>query len=144
MAQEGRVEARVSYRFTASAERVFDAWLDVDQMRKWLFATATGTMVRAEVDPRVGGRFIFTERRDGVDVEHHGLYVEIDRPRRLAFDFTVPIASDEATRVTIEVTPTADGCELVLTHQGVFADFAERTVGGWTMILANQAAAMAA
>ncbi len=144
MAQEGRVEVKVSHRFSASAERVFDAWLDVTQMRKWLFATASGTMVRAEVDPRVGGKFIFTERRDGVDVEHHGLYVEIDRPRRLAFDFTVPIASDEATRVIIEVTPTSDGCELVLTHQGVFADFQERTAGGWTNILANQAAAMAA
>src|SRR5689334_17149737 len=112
MAEEDRTTVRVTRRFEASAERVFDAWLDVEQMRKWLFATATGVMVKAEVDPRVGGRFLFTERRDGVEVEHHGLYVEIDRPRRLAFDFAVPIASDEATRVTIEVTPNGQGCNL--------------------------------
>jgi uncharacterized protein YndB with AHSA1/START domain len=144
MAETNRVDVRVSRRFAAAAERVFDAWLDVDQMSRWLFATPSGVMVHAEVDPRVGGRFLFTERRDGVDVEHHGLYVEIDRPRRLAFDFTVPIASDEPTRVIIEVRPDGEGCELTLTHQGVLAEYAERTQGGWTMILANQAAGMAA
>jgi uncharacterized protein YndB with AHSA1/START domain len=144
MAEGDRVTVQVTRRFDASAERVFDAWLDVDQMRRWLFATATGVMVTAEVDPRIGGRFLFTERRDGVDVEHHGVYVEIDRPRRLAFDFTVPIASGEATRVTIEIIPQGRGCELVLTHEGVFADFQERTAGGWTQILANQAEAMGA
>jgi uncharacterized protein YndB with AHSA1/START domain len=130
---------RVSRRFSASAERVFDAWLDPDKARKFLFATPTGRMVRCEIDARVGGKFVFTERRDGQDVEHTGEYVEIDRPRRLVFDFAVPRYSKEVTRVTVEIVAQASGCELTLTHEGVHPDYASRTESGWATILESLA-----
>lgn len=142
MVEDARVTVRVSRRFSASPERVFDAWLDADSMRRWLFATPGGEMVRAEVEARVGGRFVLTDRRDGVEVDHVGEYLEIDRPRRLVFSFAVPTFSAEATRVTIEITPAGDGCELVLTHQGVMADYQERTTGGWKGILEGLAASL--
>jgi uncharacterized protein YndB with AHSA1/START domain len=66
------VSVRVTRRFSTSPERVFDAWLDPATASRWLFTTATGQMVRAEVDPRVGGPFAFTERRDGAGVEYTG------------------------------------------------------------------------
>src|SRR5262245_12202825 len=96
---------RVRRRFSQSAERVFDAWLNPRLASRFLFATETGTMVRTEIDPRVGGRFTFVDRRDGQDVEHVGEYLEIDRPRRLVFSFGVPQFSAEMTRVTIEIAP---------------------------------------
>jgi uncharacterized protein YndB with AHSA1/START domain len=81
----------VTHRYAASPARVFDAFLDVQIARRFLFATATGEMITAEIDPRVGGRFTFTERRpDMGDVRHVGEYLEIDRPRRLVFAFGVP------------------------------------------------------
>jgi uncharacterized protein YndB with AHSA1/START domain len=126
---------RVTHRFKASAQTVFDAWLNPDLARRWLFATDTGTMVRAEVDARVGGRFNFTDRRDGDDIEHVGEYLEIDRPRKLVFSFGVPKFSEVMTRVTIEIEPLPVGCELRLTHEGVLPDYLERTKAGWTMIL---------
>jgi uncharacterized protein YndB with AHSA1/START domain len=135
MNPEPRVTVRVSRRFEASAERVFDAWLDPEKASKWLFATATGRMVRAEIDARVGGTFTFVDRRDGEDVEHVGEYLEIDRPRRLVFDFAVPKFSAERTRVSVDIVPLETGCELALTHEGVLPDYADRTQGGWTMIL---------
>ena len=139
-----RKVARVTRRFDASAERVFDAWLDPDRARNFFFATPTGTMVRAEIDARVGGRFCFVDRRGSDDVEHVGEYVVIDRPRKLVFTFAVPQFSSEYTRVTIDIAPRGSGCELSLTHEGVLADFAERTAQGWTMILDGCAAALAA
>jgi uncharacterized protein YndB with AHSA1/START domain len=135
MADDVRATVRVTRRFSASPERVFDAWLDAAFMRRWLFATPGGVMIRAEADPRVGGRFVFVETRDGVDVEHVGEYLEIDRPHRLAFSFAVPAFSAEATRVTLEITPLSGGCELVLTHQGVLLDYEDRTTEGWAHIL---------
>jgi uncharacterized protein YndB with AHSA1/START domain len=134
---ENRRTVLVTRRFSASAERVFDAWLDPAKAGRFLFATPQGRMVRAEIDARVGGSFVFTDRRDGEDIEHKGSYLEIDRPRRLVFTFAVaaPKFSAETTRVTIEITPLAGGCELSLTHEGVLPDYAERTQSGWKMIL---------
>jgi uncharacterized protein YndB with AHSA1/START domain len=133
-----RATVRVTRRFGASAERVFDAWLDPEKASKWLFATASGQMVRAEIDARVGGSFCFVDRRGGedfVDVVHRGEYLEIDRPRRLVFTFFVETYSADVSRVIIEITPLEAGCELTLTHEKVPHDYASRTQAGWASIL---------
>src|SRR5207253_792689 len=87
---------------------------------------ATGQMVRAEVDARVGGSFNFTDRRDVGDVEHVGEYLEIDRPRRLVFTFGVPKYSPAMTRVSVDIVPLDTGCELTLTHADVLPAGPER------------------
>jgi uncharacterized protein YndB with AHSA1/START domain len=144
MTDDGRVTVRVTHRFTASPERVFDAWLDPAKAARFLFATPTGQMVRAEIDGRVGGKFVFVDRRDGEDVEHTGTYLTIERPRRLVFTFVVPKFSTEATTVIVEIVPDGTGCSLTLTHQGVWREFAERTAGGWSRILEGVAKGLAA
>jgi uncharacterized protein YndB with AHSA1/START domain len=126
---------RISRRFEASAERVFDAWLDPKKAGKWLFATPTGQMVRVEIDARVGGSFVITRRSDGEDVEHVGKYLEIDRPRRLVFTFAVPKFSTQETRVAIDIRPLPTGCELTLTHEGVLPEWLEQSKEGWGKIL---------
>jgi uncharacterized protein YndB with AHSA1/START domain len=134
---------RVTYLFEASAERVFDAWLDPKAAGRWLFATPTGQMVRVEIDARIGGRFIIVDRRDGEDIEHCGEYLDIDRPSRLVFTFAVPKYSPETTRVCIEIVPRGNGCELTLTHEGVLPEYKDRTRTGWTEILCHLAASLA-
>jgi uncharacterized protein YndB with AHSA1/START domain len=126
----------VTHRFDASPERVFDAWLDPEIARGFLFATPAGEMIRAQVEPYVGGQFNFTERRpDMGDVAHVGEYLEIDRPRRLAFTFAVPQFDPGETRVTLDIAGSGAGAELTLTHAGVLDDWAEDTQQGWLMIL---------
>lgn len=136
MTEKERRTLRVTRQFQASAERVFDAWLDPKTAGKWLFATPTGTITRVQIDARVGGRFSIV-RRDGDEIEHVGEYLEIDRQRRLVFTFGVPRFSPEMTRVSIEIVPSGLGCELRLTQENVLPDYAERSVQGWTMILEN-------
>ena len=136
------VVVTVARRFGASAERVFDAFLDPAKAGKFMFATPTGEMVRVEIDARVGGRYAFVDRRDGEDVEHVGEYLEIDRPRRLAFTLSVDKYSQDADLITIDIVPLESGCELTLTHEMSpdYAEYAGRTREGWTGILENLAA----
>jgi len=134
------MDVQVKRRFTASAEQVFDAFLDPAKAGKFLFATPDGEMVRAEIDARAGGKFNFTDRRNGEDVEHTGEYIELDRPRRLVFDFRVPKYSAESTRVAIDITAHESGCELTLTHSGVHKEYVEQTREGWGGILERLAA----
>jgi len=137
-------ELTVTHRYGLPHERVSDAWLDPKTARRFLFTTPTGTMVRAEVDAQVGGRFVFVDRRpDMGEVLHEGEYLEIDRPRRLVFTFAVPQFDPAVTRVTLDLVPVDGGCELTLTHEGVPPEWRAQTREGWTMILAQLAGALA-
>jgi uncharacterized protein YndB with AHSA1/START domain len=124
----------VERRIAAPPEAVFDAWLDPAVAGRFLFATPGGVMEKVEIDPRVGGGFRIDERRAGDLASHHGEYVEIDRRRRLVFDFWTSFSA-ERTRVAIDVAPDGDGSRLTLTHEGVWPDWTERTRQGWTTIL---------
>ena len=140
---------RVAHRYSAPAERVFDAWLTPSQASRFLFATRTGNVMQCEINPVVGGGFIVTDRRplaDGdesvFDVVHRGNYVTIDRPRLLAFDFAVTAYSDHTTRVTLEFAAQGSStCEITLTHD--LGDSEEAwameapTRKGWAQMLAT-------
>jgi uncharacterized protein YndB with AHSA1/START domain len=139
-----RVSVRVTRRFEAPPERVFDAWLDPASTGKWLFATPEGEMVRVEINAHPGGRFLFVDRRNGEDIEHTGEYLAIDRPRKLAFNFTVPKFSAEASLVELALEPAGSGTDLVLLHSGVIPEYAARTEQGWQAILEGLARRLAA
>jgi uncharacterized protein YndB with AHSA1/START domain/predicted SnoaL-like aldol condensation-catalyzing enzyme len=137
MSTGDRVQVRVTHRFTASPERVFDAFLDPARAGKFMFATPSGQMVKVEIDARVGGKFAFVDRREGEDVAHTGEYLVIDRPRRLVFTLAVEKYSQEIDQVEIAIVPRGRGCELTLTH-GMSAAWKDRKRDieqGWAGIL---------
>lgn len=145
MTSEDNLTLHVRHRFRQPAERVFDAWLDVRLARRFLFSTATGEMVRCEIDPRVGGRFVLTDRRPEGEVEHTGEYLVIERPLRLVFTFGIPAASPSFDIVTLEITPEGDGgCTLHLTAEmkPEWREYADRARQGWAMILDGLDAAL--
>jgi uncharacterized protein YndB with AHSA1/START domain len=128
----------VTHVYPYPPERVFDAWLDPAAAGNWLFSTPKGEMKKVHIDPRVGGKFQVFEQRGQELAEHHGTYLEIDRPRRLAFKFHTSHSSDP-TLVTIDIAPFGAGCKLTLTHQldPKWASFQELARKGWTGILDN-------
>ncbi len=139
------VTADVSRRFDAPADRVFAAWLDPAAAMRW-FGPGQGEMVRVEVDARVGGRFSFVQRRNGAEIDHTGVYLEIDAPRRLVFTWGIAPEAGEGSRVEIDITPDADGCVLTLRHEldPEWEDFLDRTRDAWAKMLGAMAEVLSA
>ena len=131
----------VERRIAAPPEQVYDAWLDPGHAGRWLFRTDDGILERCEIDARVGGGFTIVERRGDDLAEHFGEYVELDRPRRLAFDFWTSFSAAR-TRVTVTIAAEGEGSLLTLRHDGVWADWQEKTRQGWATILDGLAKAV--
>jgi uncharacterized protein YndB with AHSA1/START domain len=126
---------RVSRLIPVAPARAFDAWVDPAVACRWLFATPDGEIVRCDIDGRPGGAFVITDRRDGGDVAHHGTFLEIDRPRRLVFRFSVPKYSSAES--TVEVTVTADvaGADVTIEGRDVPREWVSQTETGWRDLL---------
>jgi uncharacterized protein YndB with AHSA1/START domain len=142
------VVVRVTHRYSAPSERVFDAWITPALASRFLFRTRTGNVMQCEMTPEVGGGFTVIDRRPAAegdesvfDVVHLGKYLEIDRPRRLVFEFSVLTFGNESpTRVTVEVQPLGtQASELTLTHEVGSNEHArlveDATRRGWTNML---------
>jgi uncharacterized protein YndB with AHSA1/START domain len=124
---------RVARRFRASADRVFEAWLDGKSAGRWLFATASRPIAEVEIDGRIGGLFRLVERQRGSVTEHTGRYLQIVRSRHLAF--TLTIGSGREATVTIDIVERRNGCELVLSQRPVSPLERKQIEGRWTGIL---------
>ncbi|HEY7656838.1 MAG TPA: SRPBCC family protein [Burkholderiales bacterium] len=124
------MKVRVTQRYSATPERVFDAWLDRKTAGRWLFATAARPISRVRIDARPGGAFQFVERGAGCDLVHAGEYVVIARPRRLVFTL-----SERKVRVRVEIVPQGRGCELTLVEERTPLEQASGIEGRWAGML---------
>ena len=141
------VSITVRRSFAAPADRVFDAWLDPDLLRCWMFdrSLRNEEVVRLAIDARVGGTFSFRIRRNGLETEYIGKYLEIDRPRRLVFTWAIAPGSPEpdvASRVMTEIVARGKQCDLTLVQEmpPQWADQAASAREAWTKelgVLAN-------
>lgn len=135
MSEADTVRIEVCRPVAATADRVYDAWLDPAIAARFLFTTPGGQIIRAEIDPVVGGELCIVDRRDGEDIEHLGEWVVLKRPAELAFDLSVN--QSPVSRVRVEIAPRAGGCEVRLTHTmaAQWAAHAGRAEQGWSIIL---------
>jgi len=114
------VHAVITGLFSAPPERVFDAFLDTNMIGRFMFGPEIRDeeIVHLENEPRPGGSFAYTVRRQGKTFDHVGEYTAIDRPRHLAFTWAVKQdPSNSKSRIVIDISPVIDGCELTLTHE---------------------------
>jgi len=126
---------RVERPLPAGPDQAFDGWVVPAVTSRWLFATPGGQIVRCDIDARPGGAFVVTDRRDGEDVEHVGTYLEVDRPRTLAFTFGVPKYSSELSRVVVTILPSGSGSVMTLENHDVPPEWRSQTEQGWTDLL---------
>lgn len=119
----------------APRERVFAAWTQPEQMRKW---AGPGDVTAAEVesDFRVGGKYrIGMLRPDGETWYVGGVFREIREPGLVSYTWRweEENAADEIdTLVTVEFNDRGQQTELVLTHEGFGSEESRNGhEGGW-------------
>ena len=143
MGTQDRVEAKVTHRFNASEDEVYDAWLNAEIIRSWMSVDVPGKgmgeVVTVMTDPYVGGNFLFTDKREGGEARHWGTYKDLHRPRRIVFTWiTAEDQEENPSIVTIVLLRHPDGGTAVtLTHEmdAEWADYVGQTEKGWGVML---------
>jgi uncharacterized protein YndB with AHSA1/START domain len=116
-------------------DAVFDAWLDADALKAWMTPGPGMTVPRADVDARVGGRFLIVMATPDREIPHEGEYQVIDRPNKLVFTWVSEPAG--ATLVTVEFEKLTDSAtKVTLTHETLATESSRDSHRqGWAGIL---------
>ncbi len=105
--------------FKAPREKVFRAWTDPEELKKW-WGPEGYTTPSAEVDLRVGGKYRLGMRKlpDGQIFYLSGIYREVRPPERLVYTWRWEAQPEHGeTLVTVEFRQMGDSTEVVLTHE---------------------------
>lgn len=122
-------------RLSAPIAEVFRWWTDPQLLERWM--TPVGE-VDATVDLRTGGAFRIVMSGGGMVIEHVGVFLEIEQPRRLVFTWTSPYTGPRPSVVTVELEPADDdSTDLRLTHTELPAETAASHGSGWGAMLAR-------
>ncbi len=104
----------------ASREKIFRAWTDPEEMKKW-WGPEGCTPSSVEIDLRVGGRYRISTCRSeaGEEIFVNGEYCEIVPPERIVFtwNWEPPGMELGETLVTVEFRERGGATEIVLTHE---------------------------
>jgi uncharacterized protein YndB with AHSA1/START domain len=137
--------------YPVAPERVFAAWADPKQKRRW-FAEGEGwSVLQFELDFREGGRETarFRDDKSNAEIRNDGHYEDILPNRRIVVAYTMSVGDRRisASLATVELRPQGDGTRLVYTEQGAFFDGADgprMREQGWRELLDRLAAQLEA
>lgn len=113
----GDREIVITRRFEAPRERVFDALIRPELVRRWLSGPAGWSLVLCRIDARPGGRYRYIwHGPDGAEMGMHGFFREVTVPERIVaretFDYGCEAQSGEQR---VSMTLAEDGAGTVLT-----------------------------
>jgi len=119
-------------RLKAPPARVFAAWTDPQQMKRWM-GPADSTTITAEANVRVGGRYrILMRTPNGEEHDLSGVYRAVLANEKLVFTWAWKSTPERESLVTVLLEPEGDGTLLTLTHEQFFDEEArDRHQHGW-------------
>jgi len=120
-------------RLNAPPEKVFDAWTQAEKLKRW-FGPGQAEVLRAECDPRVGGRYRIVMRSPaGEEHDVSGVFREVVPNEKLVYTWAWRTLPERESMVTVEFKRDGSGTVLTLTH-AQFADEGarDRHQQGWT------------
>lgn len=133
------IKAKVTHRFGAPPERVYDAFFDPAQVvrwrREWL-----GEGV-CEPDATQDGDFMLADLDRGDGAQAWGRYKALERPKKISFSWSDPGEEDDPSEVTMIIEPEPDGAGSVITlyhsMDERWAGHSARAEKGWAAMLAG-------
>lgn len=127
---------KITKTIHASAERLFDAWLDPAILAKFILPMPGMPEPEVENDPREGGQFTIIMHVGDDRIPHTGEYLSINRPEKLVFSWHSPFSADDSEVTLIFNKIDVDTTNIELTHLR-FPDEESRSnhEGGWSNIL---------
>ena len=126
--------------FPVPVERVFQAWTDPLHLSRWFRGSSETLIESAETDVRVGGRYRIVIRSESDQFIVFGTYSAVEPPTLLEFTWQWEVSSLEPaeTLVRVELSPTAAGTHLRLTHTNFSTERSSQAHdGGWLRVLAS-------
>jgi uncharacterized protein YndB with AHSA1/START domain len=131
---------RITRRFAAPCEKVFQAWTDPERLKRWFAPSDDYSTPHADVDLRVGGTYrIQIKAPDGAIYTAKGSYKEIQPAEWLVFSWSWEgpgwrgLKEFYETLVTVELRTVPAGTELTLTHEFFpTAEERDKHRSGWT------------
>ncbi len=124
----------------APPSRVFEALTDPAQLMRW-FTDASCPVKSWQMDARPGGSYSYATEKGNFEVngvsefQCHGEIVKFDPPRLLVYTWISNWHLEPQRRTTVrwELTPTAAGTHLRVTHSGLAQEPEARKdySGGW-------------
>lgn len=141
MAEDTNPETTLKIRrtFAAPREKVFRAWTEPEELKKWFGPSDEYSTPIAEVDLRVGGRYRIGMRSPGGDLHVAiGTYREVRSPEKLVYTWSWEGGQMGETLVTVEFHALGGSTEAVLTHE-FFPSMEEREKheSGWNGCLSR-------
>ncbi|WP_203580022.1 SRPBCC family protein [Microbacterium hibisci] len=129
--------------FAAGPEAVWSAWTDPVLMSRWMHpAGVTTPLESVSSDPVVGGSYAYTMvDESGTEYPTAGKYLELVRPSRIVCTWGPAGDPAAASRLTVELEPTAIGTRMTFTC-GVEAAPGDDVHDGWAEALDSLAATL--
>lgn len=130
--------------------RVFKAFADPKQKRRWYAESESNELIKHEMDFRVGGAECIASRlgpntpRPGFELAATMAYLDIVPDQRIVFSQAMTFGGKRisAALITMEMVPHEGGTKLICTHQAAFfegADGPEMRKQGWVSLLDRMA-----
>jgi uncharacterized protein YndB with AHSA1/START domain len=127
---------RIRRVFAAPRQMVFNAWTEPEQLKSWWKVGEDWTTPVAEMDLRVGGRFVLgTKPPDGDLHVVRGEFREVAPPYRLVYTWHVDGSGTEENVVTVEFRTIGGDTEVSITHAQLSKESAGSSEAGWEAVL---------
>jgi uncharacterized protein YndB with AHSA1/START domain len=130
-----RPKLTVRRRLPATVADAYAEWLDPAALKEWM-GPRPARVVRAALDPVVGGVYVIDMEDGSRHMTVSGRYLALDPGRVLRFTWSCDAWADPSvqTVVTVTFSPRAEECDMTITHEQLPDDQVPTLTSAWTVI----------